>query len=305
MMTREELHRLVWSEPATKAARRLSVSDSYLIRVCRTLAVPRPQRGYWAKRAVGLNPPVVPLPAAPPGTPPGWFQSELRPTARQAFRSRASEADVATLLDRAARHFGAAAADDGGAYLRPRCRALLDLTTTPSGLGRCLGFAGELFAALSARGHRVRIAPPFEVFVRAEVDARETAAAPEYPHARRAWAPHRPTVAYLGQVAVGLAIVETCEYLEMNYVGHGRFVREAEYARLRPAERAGHTWRRRMHVPTGRLRLVAYSPVLSLDWRQEWTEAPRAPLEDRLAGIVDDIEASAAGLAHRRGGPQP
>lgn len=303
-MTREELHRLVWSEPATRAARRLSVSDTYLRRVCRTLAVPSPPRGYWAKRAAGLDPPVVPLPAAPPGTPPGWFRAARRPAARQAFRSRASEADVATLVDRAARHFGAAAADDGGAYLRPRCRALLDLTATPPALSRCLGFARALFAALSARGHRVRIAPPFEVFVRAEVDRRETAAAPEYPAGHRAWSPLRPTVAYVAQVAVGLAIVETCEYVVMHYVGRGRFVREAEYARLAPAERAGHTWKRKMHVPTGRLRLVAYSPVHGLDWRQEWTEAPQAPLEDRLAGIVDDIEAAAAGLAHRLGGPR-
>jgi hypothetical protein len=53
MVSREELSRLVWSEPMSKIAEQFDVSGSYLARVCTLLNVPRPERGYWAKLAVG------------------------------------------------------------------------------------------------------------------------------------------------------------------------------------------------------------------------------------------------------------
>ncbi|WP_158686915.1 hypothetical protein [Rhizobium leguminosarum] len=68
---------------------------------------------------------------------------------------------------------------------------------------------------------------------------------------------------------------------------------ESEYVRLSPAERGGHTLRRMMHVAAGRLKLIAYSPVFSDDWRLEWTETPSSALERRLDTIIDDIEAAA------------
>ncbi len=47
MVSRDELYRLVWNEPMTKAAKQFDVSGSYLARVCTLLNVPRPERGYW------------------------------------------------------------------------------------------------------------------------------------------------------------------------------------------------------------------------------------------------------------------
>ena len=62
MTSREELYQLVWSAPMSKAADHFGVSGSYLARVCTILNVPRPQRGYWAKLAVGKAPPALLLP---------------------------------------------------------------------------------------------------------------------------------------------------------------------------------------------------------------------------------------------------
>ncbi|MES2496256.1 MAG: hypothetical protein V4618_09080, partial [Pseudomonadota bacterium] len=67
VISREELHQLAWSEPMTKIAERFEVSSSYLARIYTMLNVPRPERGYWQKLAVGKAPPTVPLPAARPG----------------------------------------------------------------------------------------------------------------------------------------------------------------------------------------------------------------------------------------------
>lgn len=65
--TRQELYDLVWSKPMTTVAAQFGVSGSYMARVCAVLRVPRPQRGYWAKLAVGKAPSKPPLPEAQPG----------------------------------------------------------------------------------------------------------------------------------------------------------------------------------------------------------------------------------------------
>ena len=72
MVTREELYALVWSQPMTKIAERFEVSGSYMARVCSSLKVPRPERGYWAKLAFGKAPPKRELPDAQPGDPLVW-----------------------------------------------------------------------------------------------------------------------------------------------------------------------------------------------------------------------------------------
>lgn len=69
MVSREELYRLVWSEPMIRIVQRFDVSGSYLARVCTLLNVPRPERGYWAKHAVGKAPAQIPLPEPRPGDP--------------------------------------------------------------------------------------------------------------------------------------------------------------------------------------------------------------------------------------------
>ncbi len=71
-LTREELYELVWAEPMLKVAARYDVSSSYLARICSLLNVPRPERGYWAKLAVGKAPAKPALPEARPGDPIEW-----------------------------------------------------------------------------------------------------------------------------------------------------------------------------------------------------------------------------------------
>jgi hypothetical protein len=61
-VSRQELYDLVWSTPGTKIAGEFAVSDVAIAKHCKRLDVPRPSRGYWAKRAAGHNPKKVPLP---------------------------------------------------------------------------------------------------------------------------------------------------------------------------------------------------------------------------------------------------
>lgn len=87
MVTREELFQAVWAEPMTHVAHRFNVSGSYLARVCDSLNVPRPERGYWAKLSVGRAPSKPELPPAEAGTPTSWkpgdYLQRRRPASKQ------------------------------------------------------------------------------------------------------------------------------------------------------------------------------------------------------------------------------
>src|SRR5258706_5550603 len=71
-LTREALCELVWAEPMLRVAARYAVSSSYMARVCNALNVPRPERGYWAKLAVGKASARPALPDARPGDEVAW-----------------------------------------------------------------------------------------------------------------------------------------------------------------------------------------------------------------------------------------
>ena len=92
MISREELYQLVWSKPMTKVAEQFEVSGTYMARVCTMLNVPRPERGYWAKLAVGKAPPPDSLPDARPGDLLSWSNDgKHRPPPKPRRRRRGSK----------------------------------------------------------------------------------------------------------------------------------------------------------------------------------------------------------------------
>jgi len=54
---REHLYKEIWTEPARRVATRYGVSDVAIAKVCRQLNIPKPPRGYWAKKAAGQTVP--------------------------------------------------------------------------------------------------------------------------------------------------------------------------------------------------------------------------------------------------------
>jgi len=59
---RMELYNEVWSEPLVILSRKYGISDVRLGKVCRKLKIPRPGRGYWAKKKAGSALEQMPLP---------------------------------------------------------------------------------------------------------------------------------------------------------------------------------------------------------------------------------------------------
>ncbi len=60
-ITREELYRLVWVEPISSIAKRYSVKDWRLRKICSQLEIPLPPNGYWMKLQYGKDVNITPL----------------------------------------------------------------------------------------------------------------------------------------------------------------------------------------------------------------------------------------------------
>lgn len=59
---RETLYKEVWEQPVTEVAKRYRVSDVAIHKVCKSLDIPTPPLGYWAKLRAGKPVAIVPLP---------------------------------------------------------------------------------------------------------------------------------------------------------------------------------------------------------------------------------------------------
>lgn len=73
-LTRSELYELVWSEPMSTLAPKYGLSDVGLAKICRKLRVPRPWRGYWARKDAGQTIKPTPLPKLPDSSPPEFLE---------------------------------------------------------------------------------------------------------------------------------------------------------------------------------------------------------------------------------------
>jgi hypothetical protein len=61
-INRKELYKKVWETPITRLSREYGLSDVGLAKICKKHNIPRPPRGYWARKAVGYNVKRLPLP---------------------------------------------------------------------------------------------------------------------------------------------------------------------------------------------------------------------------------------------------
>jgi hypothetical protein len=306
MVSREELYELVWSIPMTKVAEKFSVSGSYMARVCSVLNVPHPERGYWAKLEVGKAPARPVLPKALPGDQLFWSQEGDPPTPRvRALTATSAPAQpracrvvtgIHGLIHGAKQHYERGYKVEEGQLLRPYKRQLVDVTASATGLDKALAFANDLFNALESNGHHVRFASSIELSHRPHIDEHEKILKPkrqEYSYnGSNLWRPSSPTVAYVGTIPFGLAVIEMTEEVLMRYV-NGKYIRESEYKPPKASRSyAENTWTTTQNIPSGRLRLVIYSPQRDISWSLPLQETMERTLTQDIAKIVKSIENS-------------
>lgn len=297
MITREELYELVWSAPMIKVGEKFQVSGSYMARVCSTLRVPRPERGYWAKLTVGKAPEKPRLPDAQPGDQLSWSQGEVLPAPPRPQlvavplrppRSKLPRPVTGThgLIRDAKGNYDTGYQVEEGQHLRPYKRLMVDVTASMEGLNKAHAFANNLFNTLESAGHRVCISSPAENFTRAHIDEHEQLPKKpngEHSHYNRLWSPQRPTVVYVGSVAFGLAVIEMSESVEVRYV-NGRYVRESDYKPPKASARyVDHSWKTTKDILCGRLRLVVNAPYSGVSWSMcsRRTRIERSPQRSR------------------------
>ncbi len=171
-ITREELYKEIWSEPATKLAQRYDVSSSYLARVCEGLNVPHPPRGYWARKAAGEKMPIPPLPPAGPGDPLSWEKGvavlERLPPLELPPRQPKSKGKAAPPqrpahhpLVTAWRGFLEEAAPTETGYMMPRKKNVLDAFVTKAMIRGAAEALDAILIELEMRGHRVQLSPDY------------------------------------------------------------------------------------------------------------------------------------------------
>jgi hypothetical protein len=296
-LTREALYNLVWSEPMLKVGARYKVSSSYMARVCKRLNVPRPERGYWNKLAVGKAPPIPSLPDLQPGDEFAWARDGQsikmpRPTPQPPIKLKRlkkkaalSLPDQHPLVKGAKALFVIGRESDEAGYLKPNKKLLPDLVVTKTGLDKALNFANQLYLMFEKYGHHVIIAPNGEHLYRAAVEEREQ------PRRKREynnlWLPWRCTVVYIGTVAIGLTIIEMSEEVEVRYV-NGKYIRESDY--IPPRRESTYTWTTTREFPTGKLCLQAYSPYPGTNWTKCWNETKQLDLCTKIKSIIRELQ---------------
>lgn len=303
-LTRADLYALVWAEPMLKVAARFGVSSSYMARICTLMNVPRPERGHWAKVAVGKTPLKPELPEARPHDQIMWNRSGEPEVVRRALprppaikpkrRSEIIKAqpELHPLIHGAKMHFEAGRTSYDSEYLRPWKRLLVDLIVSRPAIDKALSFANRLFRELEAHSCHVVIAAGGQSMRRAAVDEHELPRKriERYDDSSRLWSPRRFTVTYVGTVAIGLTVVELSEEAEARYV-NGSYVRlDAERTQSRRGRYSEHSgWTTKRDFPTGRLCLQAYCPDRRGDWTRQWRESGNGDLSSRIPSIIREL----------------
>jgi hypothetical protein len=180
---------------------------------------------------------------------------------------------------------------------------MVDVTASRNGLDKALAFANDLFNTLERAGHRVLISALRENFVRTRIDEHEHLAKVQRREAsydyNRLWSPQRPTIVYVGSVALGLAIIEMSESVLLRYV-NGKYIRESDYKPGKAATRySDHSWTTTRDLPCGRLRLLIYAPYSGVCWSLVFQETESRALKKQIPEIVKSIERSTEVLVER------
>lgn len=300
-LTRLELYKRVCDRPLGKVAPVLGISGTALAAICKQYQVPYPGSGYWTRKSLGLAADLPALPEAPdeiieitPSTPrprPKRTPEEIaaRKTRRLAKPDRPAHHP---LLFGVEEHFRKTRDVKDGEFLRPYKRILPDLISSEAALLRALSIANDLYLALHKQGYRVHIAQAADDLHRIHIKEQEVERKDRkygrY-HSGSIWAPDRPTVFYIDTVPIGLALTETTERVSMRYLNGGYHREDSRLIRSAKPWHLTHSWTTDQDMPSGRFRVVAYSPKGGVDWSVSWQETEQETLGKLIPKIVETV----------------
>ena len=182
-------------------------------------------------------------------------------------------------------------------FLKPGKQRLVDVVVTKQQLRPALKLMNQLFQKLEAAGHRVMFAPSDRIYSRAPFDEYEQPPKKQRHRYPALWSPSKPTVVFVGTVAIGLTLYEMTEELEARYID-GDYIPVSkipakQLRRLYPTL----NWTTHMDFATGRLCLRAFCPYPNVDWTSSWRETTEIRLQTQLDDIVQQITDAAPVVA--------
>jgi len=170
---RQEFYELIWATPASQLCRRFGFSDVWLAKLCKKHGIPRPPRGYWAKRRIGKATAQVPLPPIedaklqkieiPPAPIP---RKETFPptTIKRIAKEQSREALIVVdevleaphpLVRRTLASLKSATHHNYAGLLQPGDDGCLDVKIDPGSVERAMKIMDALIKALEERSHQV------------------------------------------------------------------------------------------------------------------------------------------------------
>ncbi|WP_279483976.1 hypothetical protein, partial [Aureimonas sp. SK2] len=286
----------------SKIAPDFSISGTALAAICQRHRIPYPGSGYWTRKALGLAVKLPPLPdgsdetieitAAPAKPRPKRLEGEAAVSKRKRV-SRPPLPPRHPILFGVEEHFRKTRATERGEFLRSYKRILPDVRSSEPSLSRALSIANDLYMALRDQELDVRIAQAGDDLHGIHVDEQEVALKDRrygrY-HSGGIWSPDRPTVFTIGAVPIGLALIEMTERVTMRYFGGDYHHEDSRTIRFARPWQLANTWTTEQDVPSGRFRLVAYSPKRNVDWSLRWQEADGRTLQMLTAAIVEELK---------------
>jgi len=273
---RETLYNEVWTDPVTVVAPRYGLSDVGLAKICRTLAIPLPSRGYWAKVKAGkvMNRATLPDLKQDPTSKTGLVKlpperAEAREATRKASARLRKELHIEPspeqtsslhpLVRSASQRLRRRDGWPEDTLLRSAPKEVLNLSITKASLGRTLGIVDALVKSLAMQGFEFEVNPIQGETLIKWLETGTTMAFSLAEHVKRF--PHTITPAE--------------ERARKRYWGQARWDGSVEYPSIPRYD----------FTPTGVLTIeVGRWPS-----RSSWKDTPKTQLEQRLGQVVVGI----------------
>ncbi|MFK3780951.1 hypothetical protein [Agrobacterium sp. NPDC089420] len=305
-LTRSELFRKVCELPLSKLGPELETTGTALAAICKQYQIPYPGSGYWTRKSLGLAPDLPILPEGPDDTieiatrvvtprKPRAPRSEAAPSTKIKSGPKHRRSEHHSLLFGVEEHFRKTRAADKGEFLRPWKRLLPDIISSQEMLPQALTIANKLYLAFSEVGVNVQIAAAAENLSRIQIEEREVELK-DRKYGRYSfgtiWAPDRPTVVFIDNVPIGLTVTEMTERVTMRYVNGDYYREDSKLVRSLKSWQLTHSWTTEQDLPSGRFRIVAYSPKRGVDWTHQWQDSESEEVSNKIPEIVQALRAT-------------
>lgn len=91
---------------------------------------------------------------------------------------------------------------------------------------------------------------------------------------------------------IGIALTEMTERVTIRYLNGDCHREDSRLVRSAKPWQLTHSWTTELDMPSGRFRIIAYSPKRGVDWSVSWQETEQEALGTMIPKIVEKFQAA-------------